>query len=107
MLAPGRPTLRAGFTILEVVLVIAILGVMLTLTLILSTNAIGKSTLRSTENVLVQSIRRAQTLSQQNVGRAAHGVYIDTGSSIIIFSGAAFSGRNPAYDQVFELHPNV
>ncbi len=109
---------RPGFTILEITLVLGILVVLVAMTIVLSVNAIGRSALQSAENVLVQALRRAQTLAQNNVQDAQWGVYICPGPtvppecgslspSIILFRRGVFGSYSAVTDQVFELNPNI
>jgi prepilin-type N-terminal cleavage/methylation domain-containing protein len=110
---------RPGFTLLEVTLVIGILAIMLSLTLVISYNAITSSSLRAAENILVQMIRRAQTLSQNNIDGSQWGVYICDAASlsvecssapevgIVLYSRATFTAFNAATDQLFEFNPQI
>ena len=83
-----QKTERSGFTLLEFMLALVILSILLSITILVSFNAIARTNLRSTENTLVQMIRRAQTQSQQNRDGKQWGVFIDqAGSEIITFYG--------------------
>ncbi|MEK7137406.1 MAG: prepilin-type N-terminal cleavage/methylation domain-containing protein [Patescibacteria group bacterium] len=111
---------RRGFTLLEIALTIGILTILLALTLTVSMNAIGRSALQSAENVLVQTLRRAQTLSQQNVQELNWGVYLcpsvttpgcaSAPSSVILFQRtppATFGAYNAGTDQSFEISSTI
>lgn len=120
---------RRGFTLLELALTIGILTFLLALTLSVSTNAIGRSALQSAENVLVQTLRRAQTLAQQNAQQNAQesywGVYICPGvslgagcaaapASVILYrrippanTFTTFSPTSPTNDQAFEINAGI
>ena len=100
-------TTRPGFTLLEVSLVIGVLAVILTMTLAVSKSAIGRAGLRAAENIVVQGIRRAQTMSQNNVGGSTYGVYINEGTDVVVFSGATYATRSSAHDQEFEINENI
>jgi len=111
-----RITKRRAFTILEITLVLGILVILIALTIVLSVNAIGRSSLQSTENLLVQTLRRAQSLAQNNVQGSPWGVYICTGPtpgtgcttvSVVLFQGTTFDTFNPSTDQAFELNAQV
>lgn len=110
----------AGFTLIELVLVIGILGFLLFLVLLITTQAIGRDALQSAESVLVQSMRRAQTLAQQNVQGSLWGIYICPGQtvppecgsirpSIVLFKRASFVtfAFDATQDQVFEVNPRI
>src|SRR3989344_1349092 len=111
---------RSGFTILEITLVMGILAVLIALTMIVSVNAIGRSSLQTTKNLIVQTLRRAQTLSQNNVQATQWGVYICAGPavpaecgsinpSIILFKDTlgVFGSYDAVNDQVFELNKDM
>jgi prepilin-type N-terminal cleavage/methylation domain-containing protein len=113
---------RRGFTLLEIALTIGILTIILALTLTVSMNAVGRSALQSAENVLVQTLRRAQTLAQQNVQESSWGVYIcpgavppptgcdDSPSSVILYGRAgstAYTNYSGATDQSFEINRTI
>src|SRR3989344_3229195 len=109
---------RSGFTILEITLVMGILAVLIALTMIVSVNAIGRSSLQTTKNLIVQTLRRAQTLAQNNVQATQWGVYICAGPvvpaecgtlnpSVVLFKRGVFGAYNAADDQPFELHKDT
>ncbi len=111
---------RSGFTILEITLVLGILSVLISLTMIVSVNAIGRSSLQTTKNLIVQTLRRAQTLAQNNVQATQWGVYICAGPtvpaecgsvspSVILFRDAngEFGSYDAVNDQVFELNKEI
>ena len=109
-----------GFTLLEVTLVVGILAIMLSLTLVVSFNAITSTSLRAAENLLVQTMRRAQTLSQNNINGSQWGVYIcdakrlDEGTecdltestAIVLYERDTFT-ELVADDQLYEFNPQI
>lgn len=115
----GKVTaMRRGFTLIELVLVIGILSVLLFLILLVTTTAIGRGALRSGEDIVVQSLRRAQALSLQNVQGSPWGVYLCPGPavpapcigarpSVILFKRSAFTLFDAPNDQVLEINPNI
>src|SRR3989344_643600 len=123
-LRPALAGLRQGFTILEMTLVIGILVILVALTMVLSVNAIGRSSLTSAESVIVQTMRRAHTLAQNNVENSQWGIYLCPGPtvptecattppaaaahpSVILFKRSAFTAYNAVTDQAFEIHPDL
>ena len=103
---------------LEVSLVIGILAIMLSATMVVSYNALVGTSMRAAENILVQTIRRAQTLSQNNVDGKQWGVYIcDTDSlsnecsaasntAIVLYDRDTFTTLS-ADDQLFEINSQI
>lgn len=93
-----------GFTIIEVLLVIAVLAVLLGLSVPVYQSFYNNNELDVFVSVLVQSLRRAKTLSMSVEGDSQWGLKIETGY-LILFKGSSFSARDPGYDEVFSL-PN-
>jgi prepilin-type N-terminal cleavage/methylation domain-containing protein len=127
--SPHTCTRRPAFTLLEVSLVVGVLSVLLGMALVTSFSAISTTSLRSADTILVQALRRAQTLSQQSTkessgGTGQWGVYICEGTpppaecttathaAIILFEGGSpsangFTSRVSANDQIFEINPTI
>jgi len=64
-----------------------------------------KNDLHIAAMISTQNLRRAQTLSQNSYGDSAWGVQAQSGS-IVLFKGDNYLGRNPLYDEVFNI-PNI
>jgi len=94
-------------TLLEVMLVIGLLSALLTISIAIAFNSIGRSNLRSAATTIVQSVRRAQTLSQNNVNSKQWGIQILDGSSVVIFSGTDYSSRDTADDNIYFINDNI
>ena len=111
-----RTNERSGFTLMEVSLTVGILVILLTVTLSISQNVLRRSGLRMAENVIIQTLRRAQVLSQNNVDGSRWGVYICSGepvatgctgrASIVLYKRDDFENQI-ADDQTFEINPNI
>ena len=101
---------RPGFTLLEVVLAIIIFSALISISILVAFNAIARTNLRSTENALVQMIRRAQTQSQQNRDGKQWGIQVDeTLEEITLFYGDAltdFAGRD-GEDATYAVNANM
>lgn len=101
------PRSQPGFTLIELFLTITIFSVLLTMTIVVSFNAIARTNLRSSENALLQMIRRAQTQSQQNADEKQWGVHFDAGSDLIVlFSGDTYAARDGT-GATFNVNENV
>jgi len=99
----GRP----GFTLLEFFLAIAIFSVLITLSIVVSFNAIARTNLRTSQNTLSQMIRRAQTQSQQNAEGKQWGVHVDdAANTILLFSGNNYTTRDEITAS-FEVNENI
>ena len=98
---------RPGFTLLEFFLTIAIFSVLLSISVVVSFNAIARTNLRASESSLVQYIRRAQTQSQQNVQGKRWGVQVDVSDhQLVLFSGDTYAARDGT-GATFAVNENI
>ncbi len=91
-------------------LALIIVSILLTITILVSFNAIARTNLRSTENTLVQMVRRAQTQSQQYADQKQWGVYVDeTAHHIVTFYGVDGSNYTTKddIDVTYEYNENI
>ena len=95
-----------GFTLLEMLLSIALIG-------IISGGVVGFSLvfLRSNDHesamiVATQTFRRAQTLSRASVNDSSWGVKLQPGS-LTLFQGVSYALRNVVWDEVNELPSTI
>ena len=95
-----------GFTLIEILVVIAIVGVLL---------SIGASVFRTlqTQNELaaaIQTIRlasnRAQILAQGSANDSGWGIKMSEGE-IVVFQGSVFASRDQSFDQDYNVASNV
>ena len=92
-----------GFTLLEVLLVIALFGILLASMGSLASNSLPKNQLTLETDVVVSTLRRAQTRSISGYQDGLWGVYF-TSWSMILFKGERYDLRDPVFDEthVFE-----
>ncbi len=99
-----------GFTFIEIIIVIAIMGALGTLSSIFYSRFISQNAVFNTSDQLVQSLRKAQIYAM--VGRKSNslgwGVKWDSvAHRIILFQGNTFTGRNSALDETFTVNSNI
>lgn len=95
-----------GFTLIEILLAIAVLAVIAGSTIGLSWTSVRTTELdRSTEDV-VELLRSAQWQAMLGVTNQPHGVYRQ-GGVFTHYVGPSFADRLPAYDQVLTLPEEV
>lgn len=96
----------AGFTLVEALLSVAIIGILTGLSAPVYERVIGSNNIEIAASTLAGTLRRAQLLSQAVDSDSEWGVKIEAGS-IILYRGANFSSRDPAYDEVYSISPSI
>ncbi|OGC38607.1 hypothetical protein A2V54_02000 [candidate division WWE3 bacterium RBG_19FT_COMBO_53_11] len=91
---------RGGFTILEILLSIAVIGILSGILIPVSRSFQLINDLDVAANTTVQTLRRAQLLSQAMDGDTSWGVRVQSGN-ITLFKGASYASRDPAFDETF------
>jgi prepilin-type N-terminal cleavage/methylation domain-containing protein len=94
---------QAGFTLLEVLLVVTMIGMLSAFSYPVYNNLFIKNDYNIATTTVVQSLRRAQMLSQSTDGDLPWGVYLQSGS-VTIFQGTSYVGvRDKSRDEVFSV----
>ncbi len=99
-------TLRHGFSLIEVTIVVAILGLVVAIGAPIYGTFLAKNDLTLAGNALALDIYRAQTLSRDEARDDTWGVHIQSGS-ITLFKGASWATRTAAFDEVYTLQNTV
>ncbi len=90
--------LAKGFTLLEVLLSVAILGVVAGISLPVMASFNGRNDLDVTTQSIVMQLRRAGTYSRGANNDNQWGVHIQSGGATL-FQGTAYASRDTAYDE--------
>lgn len=91
---------------LEVALSLSILGIMFGMSMPLYGTFSIRNDMDIAKMTLVQSLRRAQTLSYITDGDSEWGVRVATGS-ILLYKGPSFSLRNQSFDEITEIPTSI
>jgi len=95
---------KGGFTLIEVLLVVALIGLLAGVGLPVFSYIQSKNNLDITGYSLAQALRRAQMLAQNGESEADWGVHIDPASKVItLFQGTNFASRSTEYDETVAL----
>ena len=94
--------MKDGFTIVELLIVIAITIIVAVVTIPVYGNLQASSQLNETSSQLIQIIRMAQLRSMSRLNNNRHGVKIEP-DSFVIYQGDSYATRNIAYDLVTNL----
>ena len=97
---------KSGFTLLEVLLSISIIGMIGAIGAPLLISEQSRNELEIAADHMVQSLRRAQTLAQNQENDSRWGVYAAT-STITIFSGDSYSSRDTDFDEDYPVPESV
>lgn len=86
--------LERGYTFIEVLVVVALVGVILGFGMIMSTSSIGRSSILSERDLFVSLLLRgARAEAIANADQVAHGVHIDNSThQYTLFEGTSWSG---------------
>jgi prepilin-type N-terminal cleavage/methylation domain-containing protein len=95
-----------GFTLIEVLLSIAIIGIMTAISIPVFYNYQIKNDTYLAVSTIVQSLRRAQILTQAVEVDAAWGVKVQQGG-IVLFKGTTYSSRDVSFDEVFDMSTTI
>lgn len=99
-----------GFTIIETVIVIAIITILSAIVVLGYTSFKKNSDLDNNVQEFVSALRSAQNKSVSSKDNSQYGVYINTGddpNEYIIFKGSDYESRDPAFDQTKLLQNNA
>lgn len=97
---------KQGFTLLELLLSVAIIAILAGLSLPVYRTLLSKNDLDIATTTTAQSLRRAQMLSQAVDGDTTWGLKIQS-SSIVIFKGASFASRDTTFDETFSMPSTI
>ena len=81
--------LNTGFSLIEVLIVIALVGIILSMGMLIGQSSIGRSYVYSERDALVSLLTTARAQSLANMNESAHGVYISS-TSTTLFEGSSY-----------------
>lgn len=97
---------KKGFTLLEVLLSVAIVALLAGLGTPIYQSFQVRNDLDIAANTLAGSLRRAQVLSQSVDGDATWGVSVQN-AAITLFRGASYASRNTDFDEAFDMPGSI
>jgi len=95
-----------GFSMLEALLGVVIIAIIALIAAPIYYSTQSRNDLETAANTIVQSLRRAQALSQGPQNDSAWGVNVAT-ASIVLFKGTTYAGRDTTYDEISEMAANI
>lgn len=97
--------IRRGFSLIEVLVVVAILGLLAAIGAPVFQSFLIRNDLDISANTLSLDLYRAQALSRAMARDNSWGVHIQNGS-VTLFIGASYASRNSAFDETY-IMPSV
>lgn len=99
---------RKGTTLLEIILVIAVIIIMATGTFTIFSSFITNTYIDDTAQEIVHTLRKANTNTIARLYDLRWGVYFnDTAKSFSLFAGGSYAARDTQYDTVTNLPASV
>ncbi|MFH1462511.1 MAG: prepilin-type N-terminal cleavage/methylation domain-containing protein [bacterium] len=92
----------AGFTLVELLLVLGILALLMVVSLPLAADFYNNQQFDAQEQGIVQALRRAQSKAMAQELDSQFGVYIAF-NQYILFKGSSYEGRDANFDETFDL----
>lgn len=103
---PCRTRQKSGFTLLEVLLSVAVITLISGIFLVVYQAFQVRNDLDIAATTYVHTLRRAQILSQAVDGDMPWGVYIVSGN-ITLFRGTSYITRESSLDEIFDLPASI
>lgn len=98
--------MRKGFTILEILLVVAIIAIVAGIGIPFYYSFVTRNNLDLAEENVYEAYTRAHVKAQAGDRDTSWGLYVTDGSATV-FSGNSFATRNGAYDEQFSFSENI
>lgn len=98
--------MNKGFTLLEVLLSVAIIAMIGTFSAPLYVNLLVRNDLDIATTTTAQSMRRAQELARASDGDSRWGLRLQSGQ-IVIFKGTSYAARAATFDEIYSVSPSI
>lgn len=97
---------QAGFTLLEVLLSVAILTILGALSIPVYQSFLGRNDLNNNTQAIVSTIRRAEQYASGSKNDSTWGVKVQP-NLITLFKGSSFASRDVTYDETVTLPSTI
>lgn len=96
----------AGFTILELLLSVALIAAVFAFSAPVYQTFQVKTDLDLVANTALQSFRQAQTFAEAALGDSAWGVELHSGT-LTVFKGSSYATRDTGFDETFDIPTTI
>lgn len=96
----------AGFTLIEMLLSVAVIGLLVGMSVPVYRNMFVKNDLDVAATTVAETLRRAQVQSQSSDGDISWGVKVQTGK-ISLFKGTSYITQDPNYEEKFDMPASI
>lgn len=97
---------KGGFTLIEVLVVITVLGLLISISTVGFTNFRTHESLRIALSGVVEATRRAQVSAIEAKGDSEWGVFFQS-DRVVVFKGSSYASRDNSYDQTLVVPGGV
>ncbi|NTU69947.1 prepilin-type N-terminal cleavage/methylation domain-containing protein [bacterium] len=97
---------KFGFSLLEVLLVLALFGIISTFSIPAYISFQNRNDLDLSVQKTVSTLRRAQTLAKNQEGDSDWSIRT-TGNTLVLYKGNNFAGRTVSFDESFEFPSTI
>lgn len=102
----NRFELKKGFTLVEILIVAAILVLISFYTVPATLNFFKSQDLDGTVQEVLQTLRRAQAKAMAQEGDSLFGVYFFP-HQFVLFKGSSYAARDASYDEIFNISDSI
>ena len=98
--------MQKGFSIIELLIVLAILMILLAISIPNITSLVKNPQVKNTSEEVVNILKLAQNKTLSSDGNSQYGVYFEITASphqYILFKGSSFATRDTAYDKIYSV----
>ncbi|TSC85711.1 MAG: hypothetical protein G01um101416_825 [Microgenomates group bacterium Gr01-1014_16] len=100
--------MKRAFTLVELLLVMAIVLSVLVLSGPMYSRFLGQNAAANTTDQIVQSLRKAQFYAMESRKSGTNGWGVNYGSNLLtLYQGANYAGRNAALDEKFDINTSL
>jgi prepilin-type N-terminal cleavage/methylation domain-containing protein len=105
----GTLKLVRGFTLMEMLIVIGLVGVLASVALFMDVNSYRGDAFRGEVNALGLALQTSRADALNNINQSKHGVAIHPGGydGYVIFQGNSYATRNLAFDESIKANYSV